>query len=734
MTLIKIIAYVLLQCIFPVVAEYGAYGQNRSIAFALWLAVAMTASMCFYGYLIREEPLRKTWRKIWHAEGNGVKWKRRGLYALLNLFTVFSCFSAVFAFQGGVGDSGEEAVGSGTVANVVDTVGALFIGLIITFVFESGWLVARSKVIQLLLVGVACGFTVLFIVFKDVGIPLNWALLNKPVVYLSLSWALFGTLNMQIIRSEFIKGAGISRGEFLFFRFIGPATVAVAVIVGWQVSRDQPQSWTFSDVRDTLLAIAAIAVAYVYVVSLQFTLLKERSVAALNAADLAIPGITYILALVLGLTGERTNPLSFFFAGMVIVALYIAETLPEKWLGWKTTFRAMTREVWGGVAADPTMRISGWLLSANVRGLLLTVAIFGPVIVDLFIWLAGRIDPANAGGQVPERELLHLLRNGSWFWFLVIFVIMFQLFSMTLLAGRVHGIMKDELVSRFYWDAVGRAHLFKRLFTDVLVVTSRLLKPGVLPDDLAREVRQTRAEATFGLRKCVESVDTADALLNDAAPNLDINPDPTTARSLLDRQFELLTKVIRLNGAVIEYDFSSISDDIGWVIDQDRLFLVWHNLVLNALDAWRREKRAADLSGLKIRITGWLAEPKDKLREKGRRIAVEVRDNGPGLKGQEADDALEEWLSSTTPGGQGLGLRISRLYAEGHGGKLLIGSEVAEAECDRAPASDPNGSLTIGPEVAGMDSDPAGFLVQVRLPLVDNPALNLTEKNSEVSS
>src|SRR5207302_881262 len=100
-------------------------------------------------------------------------------------------------------------------------------------------------------------------------------------------------------------------------------------------------------------------------------------------------------------------------------------------------------------------------------------------------------------------------------------------------------------------------------------------------------------------------------------------------------------------------------------VDQDRLFLVLHNLTHNSISAWQ-QAHGQNISGLRLR---WEA------REIADELILSVSDNGPGIPRRIAKTAVDAWIS-VTPGGSGLGLYLSRRYVEMHGGRLTLGNQV----------------------------------------------------------
>jgi signal transduction histidine kinase len=98
--------------------------------------------------------------------------------------------------------------------------------------------------------------------------------------------------------------------------------------------------------------------------------------------------------------------------------------------------------------------------------------------------------------------------------------------------------------------------------------------------------------------------------------------------------------------------------------DATQLEQVFLNLTLNALEAMPQG--------------GTLSIASRAVRAPRRRtpthVAVSFRDNGPGMTPEERRRITQSLLSSTKPGGTGLGLMIVSRVIESHGGKLRIAS------------------------------------------------------------
>ncbi len=94
--------------------------------------------------------------------------------------------------------------------------------------------------------------------------------------------------------------------------------------------------------------------------------------------------------------------------------------------------------------------------------------------------------------------------------------------------------------------------------------------------------------------------------------------------------------------------------------DRDHLFRIISNLVRNAIEAI---EAAQPSPHGEIRIKAW---------REGRRVLVEVRDNGPGVPQKARDHLFEAFTGSQRKGGTGLGLAIAAEIVGVHGGQLRL--------------------------------------------------------------
>jgi signal transduction histidine kinase len=109
-----------------------------------------------------------------------------------------------------------------------------------------------------------------------------------------------------------------------------------------------------------------------------------------------------------------------------------------------------------------------------------------------------------------------------------------------------------------------------------------------------------------------------------------------------------------------------IDDTLRIDADREHLFRILSNLVRNAIEA------IEGVSGRgEIRVKAW---------RDGRRVIVEVRDNGPGVPPKAREHLFEPFTGSQRKGGTGLGLAIAAEIVAVHGGHVrLIDTEKGAA-------------------------------------------------------
>lgn len=94
--------------------------------------------------------------------------------------------------------------------------------------------------------------------------------------------------------------------------------------------------------------------------------------------------------------------------------------------------------------------------------------------------------------------------------------------------------------------------------------------------------------------------------------------------------------------------------------DRDQLFRVMSNLVRNAMQAIEGVEGQTDGA---IRVAA---------HREGRKVIVDVKDNGPGVPARARENLFKAFQGSTKKGGTGLGLVIASELVQAHGGMLKL--------------------------------------------------------------
>ena len=217
----------------------------------------------------------------------------------------------------------------------------------------------------------------------------------------------------------------------------------------------------------------------------------------------------------------------------------------------------------------------------------------------------------------------------------------------------------------------------QRQLSGVLLQKTRLAQLGLAVSKINHDLRGMLANAQ---------------LLSD---RLTAVPDPTVQRfapkliASLDRAINFCNDTLRFGRAeeaaprrellLLKPLVEEVGDALGlpregsidWVLeiddtlridaDREHLFRIVSNLVRNAIEAI--EGHSAGAAGGEIVVKGW---------RDGRRVYVEVRDNGPGVPKKAREHLFEAFTGSQRKGGTGLGLAIAAEIVGVHGGHLRL--------------------------------------------------------------
>ncbi len=212
---------------------------------------------------------------------------------------------------------------------------------------------------------------------------------------------------------------------------------------------------------------------------------------------------------------------------------------------------------------------------------------------------------------------------------------------------------RDELVFQARMASVGR------LAAGVAHEIGNPLSAMVGMVDLLREADLDEEERADMLRRIAGELQrvnlTVRDLLDHARPG-EVERVPVRVDEVVAAACEMVAMQRDFDRVEIRRD---VPDDLPAVIaDAHRLRQVLINLLLNARDAM-------DGQGV-VTI---------EARRRGDRCVIEVVDDGPGVKEQDAESIFDPFFTTKQPGqGTGLGLSVSLQIVEGLGGRLRLGA------------------------------------------------------------
>ena len=137
-------------------------------------------------------------------------------------------------------------------------------------------------------------------------------------------------------------------------------------------------------------------------------------------------------------------------------------------------------------------------------------------------------------------------------------------------------------------------------------------------------------------------------------------------REAVARTAQLLKRLLPSNIAV-----QTVGDkDFVVIADEGRLQGILTNLALNARDAM------PDGGLLELHVAGAAENESTDLGLRGRFAVIEVRDNGSGMSPETQARLFEPYFTTKGKEGTGLGLASAKTAVEGHGGHMVVSSEL----------------------------------------------------------
>ncbi len=357
----------------------------------------------------------------------------------------------------------------------------------------------------------------------------------------------------------------------------------------------------------------------------------------------------YALVRVAGPVGERTLTAQLDLAR---VAAEIERLARDRYPRDRATFRLVPpRELPGGLAAlrrivaevtpaaDPASTIARLALEPPLEGFSLAAEISGD-------------DPAAALA----------FRNRTWY-----------ILALGLLYSGIgvgFGLTLREM---------RRGFKLSRLKTDFVANISHELRTPLTSVRLfAETLKEGRAESPEEVQQCLDILSKEAERLSNLVEKLLDWSRLESGRKVLQREATQVPRLLERVGEIFRaqqlkatYD-TELEPDLPEVsIDRDAMAQVVLNLLHNAVKYTGEEKR--------IHL---------RARRKGRAVAIEVEDNGPGVRPHDRKKIFERFyraddLLSRNTEGTGLGLAISKRIVEAHGGRIELDSHLGKGSTFR---------------------------------------------------
>ena len=224
-----------------------------------------------------------------------------------------------------------------------------------------------------------------------------------------------------------------------------------------------------------------------------------------------------------------------------------------------------------------------------------------------------------------------------------------------------------------------RAYKLSRLKTDFVANISHELRTPLTSVRLfAETLREGRAESPAEVRECVELLSSEAERLSKLVEKLLSWSRLESGQRMLQKEttevpvlLEEIADAYRAQQFATTYE-TELEPDLPTVaVDRDAMAQVVLNLLHNAV------KYTGDVKRIRLRA-----------RRSGKSVAVEVVDNGPGVRPQDRKRIFERFyrgddLLSRKTEGTGLGLAISKKIVEAHGGRIELDTKPGEGSTFR---------------------------------------------------
>jgi len=216
----------------------------------------------------------------------------------------------------------------------------------------------------------------------------------------------------------------------------------------------------------------------------------------------------------------------------------------------------------------------------------------------------------------------------------------------------------EELIRANRFDSLGQlaggiAHDFNNLLTTILGGVS-----------LAKDARDSSGLENSE-RACLAAKGLSKQLLTFSKGGTAVRQTVKTA--------DIITDAVRLaaSGTIVKVE-PNLAADLGPVcVDRAQILQVFQNLIINAIQAMGAKGGNIWINGANVTLTEGQIAPLPA----GPYVAVEVRDNGSGIKPEHLEKIFSPFFT-TKKTGTGLGLATVVSIVKRHGGQLTVESEV----------------------------------------------------------
>jgi len=212
--------------------------------------------------------------------------------------------------------------------------------------------------------------------------------------------------------------------------------------------------------------------------------------------------------------------------------------------------------------------------------------------------------------------------------------------------------LEEQLVQAEKLAAMGQmlagvAHELNNPLTAILGVSELLRdRPGI-DESTKRQLEMTHRQA----RRAARIVQNLLEFSRPASPQ----KKPVDLNAIVERTLQLHDHSLRRNA--IETDFLPHPSNLVVIGDANQLIQIFLNLISNAEQAIREVRKGGHI--------------KIRLGQTGKRVFVNVQDDGPGIKPETLPKLFDPFFTTKRPGGgTGLGLSICMSIVREHGGNI----------------------------------------------------------------